>query len=216
MKRFLSIAVLLLCAAPPVLSAPTVEFSPGGSGAGEWSYDGAGTFSFAQDITVDKGLGNPAGPLVGALVYIPDMTVGGLPSGPYTLTPVGAGTVEIRSTGGTLYMSGTLGVGDLVPVGTAGSAYTKFHADITNIVVTGDGLGLSSPALDAINSAKWLDFELSLQGVQEGFQAMLENNVSTSDGFSGAMTAIVPVPGAAILAGLGTVLIGWMRRRRAL
>lgn len=200
----------------PCLGAPTLEFSPGGPDAGSWSYNGAGILSFSQDITVDKGLGNPAGPLVGALVDIPSLLVGGIPGGPYTVTPLGTGIVNIKDPGGTIYMTGILGPADLFPVGTTAVAYTNLQVDITNATVTAAGLALASPALNAIhNSTGTLDFELSLQGGPNTFKSMLDNGLSWGDGFSGSMnvTHPIPVPGAFLLATMGIGLAGIFKRR---
>jgi len=189
------VLAFVLLATPALWSSPIIQFSPGtgSSGAGYWEYDGAGTLSLFQDIIVDVGLGSDA--LVGALVYIPVLSVGGIPAGPYTLTPNGPGTIMIKSPDNTkTYLTGTLGPGNLDPSGTTGLSYTNFQVDITNVTVTDDGRALGSNALDAIDSAQCpLDFELSFQGApSQGFKAILVNGVAATDGFSGAMTIKCP------------------------
>lgn len=183
----------VLMATPALWSSPTIQFSP--SGAGHWEYDGAGTLKLFQNITVDVGLGSGTDALVGASVYIPDLSVGGIPAGPYTLTPLNSpGTIIIKSPDNTkTYLTGTLGPGELFPIGTTGLSYTNFQVDITNVAVTDDGRALGSDALDAIDSAQCpLDFTLTLNGATGGFKKMLEDGATGEDSFSGDMTIKCP------------------------
>jgi hypothetical protein len=45
---------------------------------------------------------------------------------------------------------------------------------------------------------------------------MVDEGYAGRDGFTGSMTAIVPTPGALLLGGFGTCLVGWFRRRRVI
>ena len=65
-----------------------------------------------------------------------------------------------------VYMTGTLGSGDLQTIGTVAGGYTAFTTDITDIVITDAGKALGSAALNSIlyTMTPGLDFELSLQG----------------------------------------------------
>ena len=219
MKRLAMIIVaLVVCAGAPAFATPSIEFSPNPDTAGNWSYDGAGTLSFDQDIAVDKGLGSNADALVGALVYIPTLTVGGVPDGPYTLTPLGSPTVAIKSADNSqVYLTGVLAPGDLVPVGTIGAGYTCFTADISEITVTAAGKALGSAALSAIanSGTPTLDFELSLQGGSgtnyHSLTEMLAGGYSGGNGFSGAMS--IPEPATIALLSFGGLAL--LRRRRA-
>jgi len=219
MKRLLIIFwILVLSMGTSAFATTTLEFSPNSTTGGSWYYDGAGTLSFNQEISVDRGMGSNYDALVGSLVYIPTFKVSNVPSGPYQLLPYGTTTISItNSDGSATYMTGTLQPGDLVPVGTIGAAYTQFQADITNVVVTAAGQSLGSAALDAIakSGTTSLDFELSLQGGSgtnyHSLTEMLAGGYSGGNGFSGAMS--IPEPTTIALLSLGSLAL--LRKRRA-
>jgi hypothetical protein len=223
MKRTLILAILLAAVgttpalADFVVPQRILEFGPAPYTAGQWHYNGAGILSFDQDILVNSSLGSNYDALVGARVYLPTFQIGGIPGGDYTLTPLG--TPEIRVTSGdgsTLYMKGTLGVGDLGTIGTVAGGYTKFQADITNVFVTLEGAALGSAALAILQNLGMpaLDFDLSFQGGSGpgywSFADMLDRGGVGSGGFSGAMS--VPEPTTVVLLGLSGLTL--LRKRR--
>lgn len=218
MKRLIISALLLAVGfGAPVLATPSIEFSPNPDTAGGWTYDGAGTLSFNQTVSVDRALSSNADPLVGASVFIPTLSVWGIPDGPYALAPLGNPTISIGNADGSeIYLKGSLFIGDLTPVGTIGAAYSSFTADIYNITITDAGKALGSAALSAIikSGTKTLDFELSLQGGSgtnyHTLAEMLAGGYIGGNGFSGAIS--IPEPATIALLSFGSLAL--LRKKR--
>ena len=218
MKRLvIMISIWVVCAGTSALATPGIEFSPDAGTAGGWTYDGAGTLSFNQNIAVDAAMSSNADALVGALVYVPTLTVSGIPDAPYSLKPLGSSVLTIRSPDdGSIYLKATLGKGDLVAVGTIGAAYTNFMSDLTDVTVTDAGKALGSAVLSAIinSGTSTLDFELSLQGASgtnyRSLNQMLAGGYIGGNGFSGAMS--IPEPATIALLSLGSLVL-WRKRR---
>ena len=224
MKRSMFFGILIVLTLGTVLGAtPIIEFSPGPVYAGDWEYDGSlGVLSFKRDILVDRAHESSFDALVGACVMIPDLYVTGS-GGVYSLTPVLSNHFEIRSSSGDLYLQADLDSGNLLTVGTVAGAYTVFRPDLTNLTITTVGRNLNSNALNAIlnSGVSWLDFDLSLQGGRSdqyySFQEIIDHDFSGKGGFSGSIgmdrIPVTPIPGSLILAGLGILLIGQIRRQ---
>jgi hypothetical protein len=217
MKRIVAIVTALVaCMGVPVLATPSIEFSPNPDTAGGWYYDGAGSLSFNQTVSVDRAIGTNADALVGASVFIPTFSVVES-KGTYSLNPLGSSTIYITSPdGGEVYLTGKLASGDLIPVGTIGAAYSSFATDITDVVVTSAGKAIGSAMLSAIikSGTKSLDFELSLQGGSgtnyRSLNEMLTCGFAGGNGFSGAMS--IPEPATVALLGFGSLAL--LRRKR--
>ena len=218
MKKILVFIVLAALAATPSWAMPVIEFSPDPSTAGNWNYNGAiGVLSFDQDIAVDKALSSNSDAIVNAHVYLPSFYVSGS-SGLYSLTALGSSDVTFTDPTGTVtYMTGSLGNGGLVTIGTVAAAYSNFQTDITNIHITPEGEALGSGALDLLSylSSPSLDFDMSLQGGSganyNSFAAMIDGSFSGTGGFSGSMS--VPEPTTMALLGFGSLAMARQRRK---
>lgn len=218
-----TVALVLAAMATPGLAEivtpqRVVEFSPAPNAAGGWSYNGAGVLSFDQDIAIDTALGSNYDALTGAHVYLPTFEVSGVPGSPYTLTPLGSDEIRIASAdGGTTYLTGSLGRGDLSTIGTVAGGFTQFQIDVTELFVTSDGAALGSAALAWLEHLHLpsLDFELSLQGGSGpgyySFSQMLDGGHTGAGGFSGAMS--VPEPMTLALLALGGLTLRRKRRQ---
>jgi len=208
---------LLVSAGTPAFATPAIEFSPDADTGGGWYYDGADVLSFNQYITIDRGMGSNADALAGSLVYIPTLVVSG--SGTYyDVKPISSPTITITNADkSAVYLTGTLGSGDLQTIGTIAGGYTSFQTDITDIVITDAGKALGSAALNMIlySQTPGLDFELSLQGGSgtnyHSFAQMLAGGYTGGNGFSGAMS--IPEPATIALMGLGSLAL--LRKRKA-
>ena len=217
MKKRIVSSVLVAALAIPGMAMPVVEFSPDPVSAGNWNYNGATRIlSFSQDVVVDRGVSSNSDALVGAKVYLPSLKVSGS-DGVYGLTPIGTPQIKITNASGSkTYLTGTLGGGDLSTIGTVAGAYTHFQSDITNVVITSQGHGLGSAALDLIAgmSHPSLDLQFSLDGGNGAkyhtFKTMIDGGFSGGSGFSGAMS--VPEPASIALLGMGGLAL--VRRYR--
>ena len=116
-----------------------------------------------------------------------------------------------------VYMTATLGSGDLLTIGTIAGGYTAFKTDITDIVITDAGKAIGSAALNMIlySQTSGLDFELSMQGGSGtnylSFAQMLSGGYAGGNGFSGAMS--IPEPATIALLGFGSLALLRKRKR---
>jgi len=217
MKKLVALMMLLsftVCA----YAVPDISYSS--DDGGNWSYTAStttseeGTFSFVQPIGVDNVQGLTGDALVAAFLYIPNLGVSNLTlvyssaSGDIyegDLTPAGT-TITIEDGGGTAILTGTLGTGGVVTVGTTAAMYPTFQVDIT---IIGLNNTINSDFIDTLAVDDVLDFDLTLNGaVGIDMASMIRENIDNEDGstLSGSMT-VIPEPATMALLALGGLLI---------
>lgn len=208
MKKFI-VLVAFLSFCVPIYAIPDIEFSPGGSNPGGWSYTGntstGGSFNFSQDIDIDSVQGAQADALYDQFVFLPDLTLtnyagsGGIGTGDITT----GGTVQIKDGSGNILLSGTLADGTY----TAIFATSVFYPEVAmDILVTSVDNSIGSAYLSGINPGMYFDLNLTLQA-SENFSTMIDDVGQGSNGFSGSMSTVIPEPATMALLALGGMLI---------
>ena len=212
MKKLVGLLIVMSLVAS-VHAGLDIGFST--NNGGHWSYTasgvGEGTFSFAE-AGVDNVQGTEDTSLSSASVYIQKLTVSLSKYPVYQdvyvgiITPEESSTISIKNGNengngnGNNILTGNLGEGAIVVVGTTASLYPRFNAewDITKILWNkGTGPNL-------------MDFSLTLQGGD--IAAMIRGNQDNEAGgtFSGSMTA--PEPATMFILAIGSALM-WKNKK---
>ncbi|MHC5161923.1 MAG: hypothetical protein ACYSO4_02195, partial [Planctomycetota bacterium] len=197
MKKLLGLLVIMGVTAI-AYAVPDISYSS--DTGGHWSYSasatsGEGAFSFIQPVGVDDVQGLTTDALVNAFLHIPNLTVSNLTqigsTGIYEGDVIPAGTtIAIKDGGGIDILTGTLGTGGIVTVGTTASVYPTFQVDIT---ITGLSNTIGSAFITTLAIGNELDFDLTLNG--SAMASMILTNQDNEEGstLSGSMT-VIPEP----------------------
>lgn len=212
MRTVLVFCVMLLIPGA-ALAVPCIEFTPGNTFPGGWSYDGNYTFSFLQDIDIDVVQGAQTDALYNQFVFLPNLTLTSYISGPIPGTGsgvfAGGGTVEIKDGIGNVLVSGVLSGGNFYAM----FATSVFCPEIAmEILITQVNNTIGSNYLNGLAAGMYFDVNLSLQA-SGNFDTMIQSGQMGSNGFSGSLTSIIPEPATLALLGLGG--LGLLRRKRS-
>jgi hypothetical protein len=229
MKRISMVFLLTLLPTVPALAVQSVSFSTAEGAMSSWQLQnvgGAWQLSFVDNATIvdDSDPDDPV--LIGDRVDLPAMVLSDIRTiAPgvlaATLTPAGSLTVQADTTAdgvsaGDTVLTASVEASTFITAGTNYIAFSAIRDDLDVLQFAG-GYGQVVPAL-AAEDASGLPFDLSFSGDSHvdlvGLLTGTDLRRTASGNISGAMATVIPAPGALLLTALGTLLTGWLRRRK--
>jgi hypothetical protein len=206
--RLMILTFSLLCFTGSSMASMTINLSSGGLDSLDWTYTGT---TLTLDSTIFASL--PGDTINGFKVVLPTFTLGDIPGSPYSL--IANGSLLIKDLSDVVVLDGVIADDTLKVTGdNTATAYSVFKGDVAVSTVNDTTVGSSFLASAATIGD--LNINLTFNSGDFDFDKEVDAGNSFIGSFSGDISPAIPVPGAAMLAGIGTCLVGWYKRRRVL